>query len=186
MTENNYRGNLLASHPKYPDSDFKKSVLLVLDHDDDGAVALQINKPYQNGVSFSTVMQNAGLYYDDDQPLFIGGEDASNRVYLIHTLDWYSPTTNKINNFIGVSTDLSILMAISQGEGPEHFRAIAGYTRWEPEVLEGEISGAEPWSAVHSWSYIPVSVEVIFEIPPEQQWTAVIDTSCKLQVSNWF
>jgi|694.fasta_scaffold120044_3 putative transcriptional regulator len=186
MTEQNYRGNLLASHPKYPDPDLRKSVILVLDHDENGAIGLQINKPYQNGVSFSTVMQNAGLYYDSDQPLFIGGQESSNRVYVIHSLDWYSPTTSKISDTLGVSTDLSILMAISQGEGPEYFQAVAGYTKWESNELEGEISGLEPWSSLHSWNYIPASLEVIFDIEPKDQWATVINISSRLQISTWF
>ena len=83
MIEQNYRGYLLAAHPKRPDPYLRKGVMLVLDHDNAGAIGLQINKPFSSNVSFDTVMQNVGLPTAVDQPLYNGGPESTNRIHVI-------------------------------------------------------------------------------------------------------
>lgn len=186
MIEQNYKGCLLAAHPKRPDAFLRRGVILVLDHDKSGAIGLQINKPFTSDISFQTVMENVNLDVAHDQPLYNGGTESSNRIHVIHSLDWYSPTTTKITDNIGVSNDLSVLAAISKNEGPEFFRACAGFTRWAPGHLEGEVLGEDPWTINHSWSFTPASVETVFGLDDIDQWHKVISESCRLQIATWF
>lgn len=186
MIEQSYKGYLLAAHPKRSDSLLRRSVILVLDHDSGGAVGLQINKPYTNDITLKTVMENVNLSVDVDQPLYYGGTESSNRIHIVHTLDWYSPTTTKITDHIGVSNDLSVLAAISKNEGPNFYRACAGFVRWMPGHLDGEILGEEPWNISQSWSFTPATVETLFSLDDIDQWHRVIGESSRLQVSNWF
>lgn len=186
MIEQNYKGYLLAAHPKRQDAFLRRSVVLILDHDKTGALGLQINKPFTNDITFQTVMQNVGLSIDQDQPLFNGGQESPNRINVIHSLDWYSPSTVKINSNIGVSHDISVLTALANNEGPEHFRVCAGFTRWMSDQLEGEISGQEPWSIHHTWSFSPANVETVFSLSDIDQWHTVIGESSKIQIANWF
>ena len=186
MIEQNYQGYLLASHPRRLDSLLRRSVVLVLDHDKTGAIGLQINKPFTNDVTFRTVMENVNMSVSMDQPLYNGGQESINRIHVIHSLDWYSPTTSKITDKIGVSNDLSVLAAISQNEGPEYYRVCAGFTRWAPLHLEGEIAGETPWTVNHSWSFAPANYENLFGSDDIDQWHGVIDESNRLQISNCF
>lgn len=186
MIEQNYKGFLLAAHPKRPEPFLRRGVMLVIDHDKSGAIGLQINKPFTNDISFQTVMQNVGLTYAGDHPLYVGGPESTNRIHVIHSLDWYTGGTVKINDRIGVSHDVSILAAISKNEGPEYFRVCAGFTRWLPGHLEGEILGEEPWNISQSWSFIPAETDLIFSTDDLDQWHRIISESSKLQVANWF
>ena len=186
MIEQNYRGYLLAAHPKRPDPYLRKGVMLVLDHDNAGAIGLQINKPFSNNVSFDTVMQNVGLPNDMDQPLYNGGPESTNRIHVIHSLDWYTSNTTKLTDQIGVSNDISVLAAISDGQGPDYFRVVAGYTRWLPGHLEGEILGEEPWNINHTWTYVPADIDTLFGLDNIDQWHTVITESGRMQVSTWF
>jgi putative transcriptional regulator len=186
MIEQNYKGYLLAAHPKRHDPIMRRSVMLILDHDSTGAIGLQINKPFTNDITFQTVMQNVGLVIDYDQPLYNGGQESTNRIHVIHSLDWYSPSTIKVNDKIGVSHDVSVLTAIAANEGPEYFRVCAGFTRWLPGHLEGEILGEEPWNISHTWGFSPANVETLFGLDDIDQWHQVIGESSSLQVSNWF
>ena len=186
MIEQNYRGYLLAAHPKRLDAFMRRSVVLILDHDKSGAIGLQINKPFTNDVTFQTVMENVNMSIATDQPLYNGGSESVNRIHVIHSLDWYSPTTSKITDKIGVSNDLSVLAAISQNEGPEYYRVCAGFTRWLPGHLEGEILGENPWTINHTWSYAPADHDNLFGSDDIEQWHGVIAQSSRLQVSNWF
>lgn len=186
MIEQCYAGYLLASHPKRQDPILRKSVMLILDHTKSGAIGLQLNKPFTNDVTLSNVMENVGLQTSFDQPLYSGGPDATNKIHVIHSLDWYSPATVHLTNHIGVSNDLSVLAAISENEGPEYFRVVAGFTRWLPGHLEGETLGEDPWDISHTWSYIPVNLETLFGFDDIDQWHRVITDSGKMQVNSWF
>jgi putative transcriptional regulator len=186
MIEQNYKGFLLAAHPKRPEPFLRRGVMLIIDHDKSGAIGLQINKPFTNDISFQTVMQNVGVPHDGDQPLYSGGHESTNRIHVIHSLDWYTNNTTKITDTIGVSHDVSILTAISKSEGPEYFRVCAGFTRWLPGHLEGEISGEEPWKITQSWSFVPANIDLIFSNDDIDQWNKIIGEASKLQVANWF
>lgn len=179
-------GKLLVAHPLYPEGSMKKSVMLMINQGSVlGNIGICINKPFV-GVDFNVVMLNAGLNGDFDELLYKGGDNNENRVYVVHSLDWSSPSTVHLNDQIGVSTDLSILAALSQGQGPEYFRACAGYHRWDKNQLEGELSGKDPWSSVHMWSQVPSSIELVFDLDWENQWKNLIACSANLVVNSWF
>ena len=186
MYEQNYTGFLIAAHPKRADTVLRRSSILIIDHDTSGAIGLQINRPYTNNVTVDSVMRNIGLTIDGDQPLYNGGTESTNRIHIIHTLDWFSPTTNKITEQIGISSDLSVLTAISRHEGPAQFRAVAGFTRWLPGHLEGEILGEAPWNINQSWSFTRAEPELVFDTTDIDQWHKVIAVSSKQQVASWF
>lgn len=186
MIEQNYAGYLLAAHPKRGEVSLRKSTMLIIDHDASGAIGLQVNKPFISNVTLSSVMQNIGLVSTNDQPLFNGGPESSNRIHIVHSLDWFSPTTNKLNDHIGISSDISVLTAISKDEGPNYFRAIAGFTRWLPGHLEGEILGESPWTIQHCWSYIPANADTLFLYTEIDQWHRVITDASRHQIANWF
>lgn len=186
MIEQHYKGYLLAAHPRRQDLILRRGVMLIIDHDSTGAIGLQINKPFTNDITFETVMQNVGMKLEHDQPLYNGGPEGTNRIHVIHSLDWYSPSTVKVNDKIGVSHDLSVLAAISQNDGPEYFRVCAGFTRWMPGHLEGEILGESPWSINQSWSSLTADLETVFGLDDIDQWHKVIEDSSKIQIANWF
>lgn len=179
------KGQLLAAHPLRPDPVLRRAVLLITDHNFYGAVGLQINKPFTNDLSLSTVMANVGLTIDDDQPLYNGGVESVNRIHVLHSLDWFSSTTIKINKEVGISHDVSVLSAISLNEGPEYYRVIAGVTRWPSEHLDGEILGQDPWDVTHTWSSMPADLDTIFSYDEIDQWHKTIAQSSKLQTSKW-
>ena len=187
MIEQNYQGYLLASHPKRVDPYLRRSTMLIMEHGTAGAIGLQINKNYSN-LTLKSVMENIGLSLPNSQdyPLYNGGPIHTNRIHVIHTLDWFSSTTVKINDKIGVSKDISILTALAKNEGPEHFRTIAGYTKWLPGHLDGEILGEDPWSINHTWTFIPADINTLFGLVDIDQWHRVISESGRLQVSHWF
>lgn len=186
MIEQNYQGYLLAAHPKRPDAILRRGVMLMLDHDRTGAIGLQINKPFSSDATFQTVMNNVGLTTDQDQPLYSGGPESTNRIHVVHSLDWYSPSTVHVTDTIGVSHDVSVLTAIAAGEGPDFYRVVAGFTRWTPGHLEGEILGEDPWEITHSWSYVPATIENVFSSDDIDQWHRVIGEASRIQVANWF
>jgi putative transcriptional regulator len=188
LVESSYSSCLLVAHPlrdKDLGDDFRKSVFIVMRHDAMGAVGLRINQPFPNGLTLTQVMRNMGLSSNfDHESLYQGGQYGSNRVFVVHTLDWYTAATIKFPNNLGISSDVSIISAISQGEGPEYFRAVAGFNLWDAGELEQEVNDTEDIQS--SWICVPSSADLIFEVEGHQQWKAAIDVASKIQVAQWF
>ena len=188
MIKQNYQGYILAAHPNRPDLILHHSVILVTDHNKSGAIGLQLNKPHLDvGINFNSVMQSMGLSAEESDPsaapLYIGGTQGANGIHIIHTNDWVSSTTRKINDQICVSSDISIVAAIHQKTGPKQYRAVAGYTRWMPGHLEREIKES---TIERSWSFAVATELNVFECSDNEQWHRAIDDSNKLQISLWF
>lgn len=186
MIRTNYNGCILAAHPKRKDSVLGKSVVLVVDHDQNGTIGHRIDTKFNNGLDLQTIMGNLGIVYTGDEALYRGGSENSNRLIIIHTLDYCTKSTIKLGPDLGISYDVSILTAIAKGQGPRKFRAVAGYQRWLAGFLEGEISGRSPWHTEHSWSIIEPTEELVFDLDEKEQWLAVINHNSSREVNSWF
>ncbi len=183
----NFKGYLIAAHPKRSESYLKQSVLLIIDHDFTGTIGLQINKPMVNSTSLKTVMDSLGISYKGDEPVYFGGTENLNRIIVVHSSDWSSTTTTVLSNEVSMSNDISVLAAIAAGKGPSKFRAIAGYTDWMAGQLEAEIEGEFPFNDISkSWSIINSKSNLVFNNEGIEQWHLVLEQSAKSQIASWF
>lgn len=186
MEIQNYTGCLLAAHPKRREQDLERAVMLVVEHDIQGARAHRINYRLHNGMDLQHVMNGLGISYSGDEPIYKGGQDRYNRLFVIHTLDWFTASTIRLGENLGVSYDSSVLAAISRSEGPEQFRVVAGQHTWQTGFIEGEMTGKHPWKTHHNWSVIEATPELVFDLDSDEQWLAVIHQSSQIEVSKFF
>lgn len=168
----NYRGQLLAAHPKRPHDYLKESVVIVVDSQELGSWGLQINWPHRGPISLSSILENQGMWTDSDCEVYYGGQYNLTRCFLLHSLDWNSSTTIPITENLGITGDLSILAAIVGDQGPEKFRPIIGCHRWGANELQQEISGQS--GIDNSWIIQAATPELVFDYQGQDQWTAVI------------
>lgn len=181
------KGQLIAAHPKRGDTVLRKGVLLVIDQDYTGCVGLQINKPMASSPNLASVMNSLGIPYTNDTPIYFGGSENTNRIIVVHSTDWMSSTSTKITEDVAISNDLSVLAAISNNQGPNKFRAIAGYTRWLSGHLESEIEVESPYYDItSSWSIVPACEEFVFATEGVDQWHLILEQSAKAQIATWF
>lgn len=185
-----YTGYLLAAHPLRQNNYLKQGVIFVVDHcDQRGTFGLQINHTMNNGISFVNVMDQLGFptdCVDSDIPIYQGGNANLNRIYVLHSDDWFSRTTIKYGSKINLTNDLSVLSAISQGQGPKQFRAIAGNCVWNKGELEDQIINLDQNSQYDSWTYTISNEKLVFEKDGRNQWNSVVNSASELQVSRWF
>lgn len=186
----NLKGCLLAANPQRRESILKRSVIMIVDHenkDTGGTIGLQINKMIIEGITMQTVMENMGLESDLDAPVYYGGPFASNRVSVIHSTDWIGMTTSKINDNFALSNDMSILAALADGTGPKFYRLITGHMKWKAGDLEGELSGKVPWDQTDPWIICPkVSEDLVFLSDGIDQWNYTIETAAQCQAEESF
>ena len=75
------QGSLLVSEPFLLDSYFKRSVVLVSEHDDKGTLGFILNKP--TGVKLNDAVDDFPKF---DVPLFFGGPVETDTLFYVHTM----------------------------------------------------------------------------------------------------
>lgn len=184
MTKKKYAGHLLVANPNNPRDELSKSVLLLVTHTDKLAIGLQLNNPLEE-IDLQTVAFNSNLDYPEGDPLYYGGNISMNKIHVVHSNDWKGLSTVRLNDQISVTNDISVLAALSRGEGPEHFRACAGYWIWDDGRMDRQLDPRNK-DEPHTWEIVPATLENVFEGEGPEQWRAALDEAAKFQVSAWF
>lgn len=160
-------GQLLVATPALEDGHFKRSVVLVLDHDDDGALGVILNRPTEIDVDevlpgwSDAVTAPAGLYEGGpvatDSALALGllAGDAADE-----PLGW-----RRMYGRIGL-VDLDAPSSVVEN-ALAGMRIYAGYAGWAGEQLESEIEEG-------SWLVLGSSDDDFLYATPETLWRDVL------------
>ena len=182
---NSLAGQILVSQPKNMSPHFAKGVVLIVQHGINGAWGVMLNKEAIT-IDMPTVMRAAGIDYQGNQRVYLGGPVEPARVHVVHSMDWFSSSTLQITPDLGITGDLSVLAAISQGEGPSLWRVGVGLAAWSAGQLEGEQSGIAPWTPDHRWLTAPATPEVCLTGSGEEQWQRAISHCVNNQIASLF
>lgn len=177
-------GQIIISQPRSEDPYFSKSVILVAKHGPQGAWGLMINKISAN-LKLGTIMNAVGIDSVKQDRIYIGGPVDTHRVFIVHSLDWYSANTIQITKDIGVTNEMQVLTAIHQGEGPALFRTCIGSCGWSPGQLDGEYKGEAPWKSNNRWLNAPATIESVFSLSEDDQWQKGIEFAAQSAVASW-
>lgn len=178
-------GKLIVAPPRNQDGHFSRTSVLIAQHGLSGAWGVIVNRPAKT-LSMQAIMAAAGIEYGGNETVYIGGPVEPTRVHVVHTLDWTSSSTLRITDEIGITGDISILAAISQGEGPKLYRAGIGLSVWSAGQLDGEMSGLEPWTPNHQWLQTSASIELCLTGSGDEQWQRAINHCVNQKISELF
>lgn len=156
------RGSLLISSGGLYDPNFRHTVVLVGEHNEDGALGVVLNRALDVTVE-QAVPVLAGLV-PTEEPLFQGGPVQPTSPVLVVELSEPGlvdiPVFGSIGFLVGeVSDDItsSIVRA----------RVFAGYSGWGPGQLEAEMD-------MDSWIVDPAREEDVFTDSPDLLWSRVL------------
>ena len=181
----NLAGKLLIAQPAIRTGHFTKSIILIAQHSKMGAWGVVVNKLART-ISMKTIMETVGIEYHRDEAIYIGGPVEPNRVHVVHSLDWQSSGTMCVTDDIGITGDISVLAAISAGDGPEYYRAGIGLAVWSAGQIDGEMSGVAPWKPSHRWLTIDATVPLCLNNLGDEQWNNAIGHCIQQRVSELF
>ena len=151
------KGHLLIAIPQMGDGNFSRSVVLLFQHDEQGASGVILNRPSKIGVR-EVWEQVSDVPCDSDQPVFFGGP-VEGPPMAIHT----SLACGEIDIVPGVYLSISHDQIESVVEHENCvYQIYSGYAGWAPGQLENEI-------ALGGWLTTEATYEHIFE-PPEDLW----------------
>ena len=121
---------------------FESTVILICEHDENGAMGLIINKEIKKGVSFSNTENDKELIKTlNDNKLFIGGPVLTDRILFLHSLKKI-PESIIVNKEVSVSSDLNVLNLVSNSNDQE-YKLFLGHSGWSQGQLEREIENGD-------------------------------------------
>lgn len=130
------RGKILISEPFLRDATFGRSVVLLIDHTEEGSMGLIINK--QLPIFVNDIIKE--FKYIENIPLYKGGPIATDTLFYLHTLADI-PGATPISKGLYLNGDFDeIKKYILQGNKVDRYiRFFLGYSGWESEQLSTEL-----------------------------------------------
>lgn len=165
MTEQTFRNQFLVSLPALKGDYFAGTVSLLVDHNDEGAFGLIINRPLITPLA-QLFPQMSGKF---DCPVLEGGPVEQNRVFFLHEAGSLFESTFKVSDSIYLTTSADFIEQMEQGEAPQRTLAILGYAGWGRQQLESEI-------AENIWLLAPADARIVFDVPFEERPSAAAAT----------
>lgn len=156
----------LIAVPQLGDPNFHRAVVLMLEHSEQGAMGIVVNRPAP--LKLADVAQAQGLGTGagyEDAYVFVGGPVEPERGFVLHDRP-DMPEAMAIAEGLYVSGSVDSLKLLFAGR-PEHFRLCLGYAGWGPGQLERELSEG-------AWLTASPARRHVLETPPPQVWDAVI------------
>lgn len=157
------RGQLLVAGPALLDPNFWRTVVLIVEHNEEGALGLVLNRPSETSVA-EAVPQLVALLEPEDR-LFIGGPVQPSAVIVL--AEFEDPTDAALLAF----DDVGVL---GTGPSPEDLtagvrsgRAFLGHAGWGPGQLDGELERDD-------WILEPATLQDAFSADPRALWSEVL------------
>lgn len=157
------RGQLLIAGPGLLDPNFWRTVVLLVEHSEEGAFGLVLNRPSETsaGESVPELLE----LVDADAPLFIGGPVQPASVMVLGHFEDAGDAALLAFGDVGVlgagSTPEETAAGLREG------RAFVGHSGWGPGQLESELERGD-------WILEAARLQDAFCAQPEALWSAVL------------
>jgi putative transcriptional regulator len=161
----NRRGRLLVAAPVLVDQNFRRAVVLMLEHSDEGALGLVLNRPTPL-VSREALPRHIADALDPDEVVHEGGPVQPEAVIVLADFEDPAEAASIAFGSVGI---------LDPTAGPDEpvagvraMRAYGGYAGWGAGQLEREIEE-------EAWIDAPCTVEDVFTDRPEDLWGEVLE-----------
>jgi putative transcriptional regulator len=165
MTEASLTGRLLVASPALTGGTFARSVVLLLDHDEAGALGVIVNRP--TPVPVAEVLPGWRALASGPGVVFQGGPVALDSALGLAVVpgDGEPLGWRRVVGGIGL-VDLDAPPELLAAElGP--LRIFAGYAGWAAGQLESELEEG-------AWFVVPAEPDDAFSTEPDQLWRTVL------------
>lgn len=162
-----FAGQLLIALPSLADPNFARAVVLLCQHDDDGAMGVIVNRAseYTLGDVFSQMEIACGDKALCARHVLAGGPVHPERGFVVHDGGAGFDSSLEVGPGLHVTTSRDVLEAIASGEGPDNAIVALGCAGWGAGQLEHELTG-------DSWLNVSADDGLLFEVPLEARWQA--------------
>lgn len=158
------KGQLLLDSGQLQGSFFQRTVVLICQHDAEGAFGLVLNRPTGSKVGEMVVADLPDSL--KEHPLFVGGPVQPTALSFLHS-SAFIPDANVLPN-LSLGHSLDTLLELGESfSAAQKLRLFAGYAGWSPGQLEDEMKRK-------AWLTHPASLELIFGVDPDELWVTIL------------
>ena len=163
------RGQYLIAGKRLRDQNFYKTVVLIVEHGDEGAMGLVVNRP--SSVTVAHALSQHFQLPETDDLVYVGGPVDPSALYILHNashLDQNEPSLIP-GLFVGSSAEVfeAIVRTSADGDPDIQFRIFSGCAGWAPGQLEGELARGD-------WYHHPATPEMLFANDPYEVWDRML------------
>lgn len=169
MESANLAPGLLLAMPQLADPNFRRSVVLMIDHGDRGSFGLVINHP--SPIRASELLQSLEMEWagDHNARVWAGGPVQPSTGWVLHepvAIAEPGQGTIAITSNISLSTSPERLRALASAP-PRRIRLLLGYSGWGAGQLEAEMSRG-------AWLHAEADPALVFETPADDMWESAM------------
>lgn len=161
-------GTLLVAAPQLLDKNFRRTVVYVIHHRDEGTLGVVLNRPSE--VAVHDVLPRWGSHASEPQSLFVGGP-VEQRTAICLTALRAGESLASLSGVIGVRGPVGLVDL--EGDPDEliprarGIRFFAGYAGWQANQLAGEIDRGD-------WLVVPALPDDVIADPGSELWSRVL------------
>ena len=156
--------SLLVAMPDLADPNFRRTVVLLVHHDEDGTVGLVLNR--KSELSAFDLCESLDVEWQGDPecPVSWGGPVQPNTGWVVAGDDVLAslPEATPFADGLHFAGSLDALRWVA-GEPPPKLRLFLGYAGWGPGQLEAEL-------AAGAWVVAPFSDPPVFDVADDDLW----------------
>lgn len=157
------RGQLLIASPALLDPNFHRTVVLVVEHGEEGSIGLVLNRPTQTEVA--DVASFLAELVEEGAPLLAGGPVETGAVLVLAELEDPAEAASVVLGHVGL---IGAEEDVARLAGSVHrARVFAGYAGWGAGQLEAELEE-------EAWILEPAGPEDVFAEEPGELWASVL------------
>ncbi len=160
-------GQLLIAMPQMPDPRFARTVILIADHDAEGAFGLAVNRPIgQRAIAdLLRAMDEDAAGAQGSLTLFAGGPVQPTVGFALHSGEYRSDHTTTVTPDLAISSPHVVLRDVAAGRGPRKLLLAVGYAGWAPGQIEAEIERG-------GWAQALPTEALVFDMDRAEVWDA--------------
>ncbi len=158
------KGRVLISEPFLLDNYFKRSIVFLTEHNNEGTIGFVLNKPVD--VSIEELLED---FPKMDVSFSLGGPVSTNTLHFIHTLGDIIPNSIHVKDdiFWGGNFEVVEKLIISGKIKENQIRFFLGYSGWRPNQLDDELED-------NAWVVTEIPSEEIMSTNNEYFWNKML------------
>jgi len=164
-------GRVLISVPYYNDPFFNRSVVLLIEKDDENCVGLILNQ------ELNCTVRQAVSGVKIDLPVFAGGPVMHHIAFALHNYD-NCKRSEEVLPHVFAGYDEILLAIFEHNAIPKmNYKFFIGYSGWEPGQLENEIKKK-------MWVVAKGTEELVLKTPAQKIWEKAVKSLGK-EYAHW-
>lgn len=163
------RGKYLVAGKGLRDPNFYRSVILVVEHNDEGAMGLVINRP--SSITVAHALTGHFNLPETDDLVYAGGPVEPSALFILHNLSYLETDEAPIvpNVFVGSSPEAfeQAIHSAALGDSDVRFRILSGCAGWGANQLDDELARGD-------WYVQSACDKSLFDDNPYELWEHLV------------